>query len=412
MLGSGLYFPHIDISDPAWLRSAILFWDEIQTIVPSAIDRPYRSEDSDICHKEGYLKPLVCDLHQDTIEELGNKIMRLATDPSDFDGAIRDLPQDNPALASLRASERYRFEVEDVFHEVGVHPSKISPETIQLAVRFGLARMHRGKMRPELRRMLRDLEMAHIHPEKLPYVLRDIFRARHRYEDEDGEWLLVDSRFADAYMAALAARLSKQLELSPLTYFEPSHGLSFRFMFDDVVDNSPQNATGALVSVVMRGLRVDSSVPVEKIIRFRRSRQDQYLEMSQKLRELSDALTTFEPEPGTDAGHALRAQASKLYQKEVDPKLRALKRELDNQSIQTMWEGAYRALTISVPSAGALAYFTGLTGPALLGAGAALAVADIGVRSYLAGRKSRASNPFSYLHDVSQSFGLPEFAEG
>lgn len=38
MLGSALYFPHIDIHDPAWLRSAILFWNEIQTIAPTAVN--------------------------------------------------------------------------------------------------------------------------------------------------------------------------------------------------------------------------------------------------------------------------------------------------------------------------------------------------------------------------------------
>jgi hypothetical protein len=32
MLGSALYYPHIDIDDPAWLRSALLFWDNIYTI--------------------------------------------------------------------------------------------------------------------------------------------------------------------------------------------------------------------------------------------------------------------------------------------------------------------------------------------------------------------------------------------
>lgn len=409
MLGSALYFPHIDIKDPEWLRSAILFWDDIQTIVPSAIDCPYRSEDTQICQKEGYLKPLVCNLHQDAIEELGNKIIRLATDRYDFDRSIRDLHQDNPARNSLAASDRYRFELEDVFHEVGMYPEKMSPEAMQLAIRFGLARMHGGKMQPELRRMLRDLEFSRINNEKFSYFLRDMFGGR--FEDEDGEWVLVDSRFAGAYMAALAARLAKQLDISPLTYSEPSHGLSFRFMFDDIIENSPRNATGALVSVVMRGLRVDSSVPVEKLIRFRRKRKDQYFEMSQKLKDFGDALTKFEHDDRSDPSGALKEQASALYNREIEPKLRALKRELDGQSIQTAWEGAYRALTISVPSAGALAYFTGLAGPALLGAGATLAVADIGVRSYLSGQKVRASNPFSYLHDAKQSFGLPEFSE-
>jgi hypothetical protein len=47
----------------------------------------------------------------------------------------------------------------------------------------------------------------------------------------------------------------------------------------------------------------------------------------------------------------------------------------------------------------------------LLGAGAALAAADIGVRGYLAGRKARAGNPFSYLHDINANFGLPDFGD-
>jgi hypothetical protein len=43
MLGKALYYPHIDIRDPKWLRSAVLFWDEIQSIVPPSISEPYHT---------------------------------------------------------------------------------------------------------------------------------------------------------------------------------------------------------------------------------------------------------------------------------------------------------------------------------------------------------------------------------
>ena len=179
-------------------------------------------------------------------------------------------------------------------------------------------------------------------------------------------------------------------------------------MFDDVVDDSNHSATGALVSIAMRGLAVDASVSVETLIKFRRDRRDQYLEMAQKLSEFSEEIS----KGGDDGdGQALLEKAQSTYDKKVEPHLRALKRELDSSSIQTAWEGAFRALTVSVPSAGALSYFSGLTGGALLGVGALLTVTDVSVRSYLAGRKSRGSNPFSYLHDVRANFGLPEFQE-
>lgn len=284
----------------------------------------------------------------------------------------------------------------------------MSPEIRELALRFGLTRLNGGKLPLEIRGMFRDFEMARMHPEKLPHILRRAMELDSRYHDEDGDWLLVDGRFADAYMAAMASQLAQQLDISPLTSSEPTHGLSFRFMFDDVVESSNQSPAGALVSIAMRGLRVDTSVSVKRLIAFRRDRKDQYLEMAQQFGELSDEIS--QSGNGED-GEALLAKAQNTYDCKIEPQLRALKRELETNSIQAVWEGAFRALTVSVPSAGALGYFTGLTGGALLGAGALLTVADVGVRSYLAGRKSRNGNPFSYLHDVSANFGLPTFQE-
>jgi len=405
MLGTALYFPHIDIDDPAWLRSAILFWDEIQTIAPSAIEEPYQNEDSKICHAEGYLTPLRCDLQQDVIEDLGRKILRLG-DRSDRNWRDSHCTE-NPTFQSTGQIHDFTWELDEAFHEAGMHPGKMSPEMRQLLFQYGISRMHRGKVPPELRQAFHDMEMAQMHPEKLPYIMRNFFERGWHFDQRGGEWLLVDSRFANAYMSALAAQLSQKLAMSPLTSHERSHGLSFRFLFDDVVDSSTERAEGAMIGVVMRGLKVDTSVPVAKLIKFREARKDQYLDFAGKILEFSDKLSNA----GDLGGKELFNKAQETYDRSIEPGLRALKRELDQQSISTAWEGAYRALTISVPSVGALAYFTGLAGPALLGAGAALAAADIGVRGYLAGRKARASNPFSYLHDINANFGLPDFGE-
>ncbi|MEQ8286855.1 DUF6236 family protein [Thalassospira sp.] len=405
MLGSALYFPHIDIHDPIWLRSAILFWDEIQTIAPSAIEDPYRNEDTQICFAEGYLKPLRCDLHPHVIDELGRKILRLAErNNNDWRQAKGTR---NHVFETIHLADEVGWDIEDAFYEIGMHPRKMSPEVRELAFQFGLAHMHRGKVPPSIRRMFRDVKMAQMHPEKMPHVMRDLFERSQTYDMPNEEWLLVDSRFADAYMSALASQLSQKLAISPLTSFERAQSMSFRFMFDDIVDSSPKNAEGAMVGVVMRGLKVDPSVPVSKLIKFREKRKDQYLDFSNKINELSEQLTCN----GELEGREIFSRAQNVYTKDIEPSLRALKKELEQQSIATVWEGAYRALTISVPSAGALAYFTGLTGPALLGAGAALAAADIGVRGYLSNQKTRARNPFSYLHDINSNFGLPDFNE-
>ena len=318
MLGSALYFPHIDVHDPAWLRSAILFWDEIQTIAPSAIKKPYRHEDTKICQAEGYLRPLRCDLHPHVIEDLGRKILRLGDRGNDNWWHTNGIKK--PVFQSVRQADEITWDLEDAFHELGMHPGKMSPEIRELAFQFGLSRVHRGKVPPDVRRIFRDLNMALMHPEKMPVVLRRLFERWQPNGPHDGEWLLVDSRFADAYMSALAAQLSKQLTMSPLTSYERAQGMSFRFMFDDVVDSSPDNAPGAMVGVVMRGLRVDASVPVAKLLKFRQSRKDQYLDFAGKISELSEKLA----KAGEVEGEELFDRAQKAYDRDIEPSLRAL----------------------------------------------------------------------------------------
>ena len=92
------------------------------------------------------------------------------------------------------------------------------------------------------------------------------------------------------------------------------------------------------------------------------------------------------------------------YVTRIRPKLESLKDELKDSSIQAVWDGVQRAVTISVPAGGALAYFTGLSGTTLLAAGAAVAVTDLAVKTHLARKKARRASPYSYLLDVQSKF--------
>jgi hypothetical protein len=50
-----LYYPFIEIPDEGWLKTAVLYWDTISTIVPESI-KPYQSKTSKILNNEGILK--------------------------------------------------------------------------------------------------------------------------------------------------------------------------------------------------------------------------------------------------------------------------------------------------------------------------------------------------------------------
>ena len=53
-----LYYPSIDIPNENWLKTAILYWDEINTIVPSSIDNPYQEQVTQFLSNEGVIRPL------------------------------------------------------------------------------------------------------------------------------------------------------------------------------------------------------------------------------------------------------------------------------------------------------------------------------------------------------------------
>ncbi len=225
--------------------------------------------------------------------------------------------------------------------------------------------------------------------------------ASSRPHRDEGEWLLVDSWFAQVYMSALAALLSRELQVSPLTNEEPYSGVNLRFLIDDVVSSEVAAARGALVSLVMENLRVDSSVPIHKLISFRRERSDQLIDLQAQFDELKGKIE----KAGT--AEEMEEGAKRLYVNKIRPGLEKLKSELESQSIQSVWDGVQRGITVSAAGTGALAYITGYTGPLLLGAAAFITFTDVSIRSYFAGQKARASSPYTYLLDAERRFSLP-----
>ena len=55
---NALYYPTIDIQNTDWLKTAILFWDSISTIVPESLSTPYKQYDTQFLHEIGFLRPL------------------------------------------------------------------------------------------------------------------------------------------------------------------------------------------------------------------------------------------------------------------------------------------------------------------------------------------------------------------
>lgn len=399
MLGAGLYYPHIDIEDSDWLRSAVLFWNEIQTIAPRAVKTPYRTRDTKILWKEGFLEPLRCDLHPELLDTLGKRVVALM-DKEGFNLNRTRNGAEDPSVRTLLHANKMGMDIQHQFRRAHIHPEKLSPRLRDLAMRSGLAHMHPEKISPRLHSHFDELRYVGMHPEKISPELRHLLNDAERWEDSDGEWLLVDNRFAEIYMSALAALLAKETDLAPLTNEEPSMGVNLHTLLEEVKPRAPSQKKGALVSFVMEAIRVDPNTRIDKLLAFRRSREDQLAELSAQFDDIASKIGECE------SGKELQEKTRDTYVTRIRPKLNALKAELKDSSIQSIWDGVQRAVTISVPAGGALAYFTDLRGLTLLGAGVAIAITDLAVKAHLARRKTRRASPYTYLLDVEKKFSL------
>jgi len=308
----------------------------------------------------------------------------------------------DPNGSTLLQANRMAGSINHRFHEAHIHPEKLSPELKDLAMRAGLARMHPEKLSGEALRLLDDIRQTNIHPEKMSPHLRRILQGTRRFEDDDGEWLLVESDFADTYMAALAALLAKETDIATLTNEEPSMAVNLRSLLEDVSPSSQSNKTGALVSFMMETIRIDPKTRVDRLLAFRRSREDQLAELSAQFEDISSKIGSAE------TAKELKKKVGDAYTTRVRPKLTSLKKELKDSSIQSVWDGMQRAVTMTIPAGGLISYFSQFSGTMLLAASAAIAVTDLAVKTHLARNKVRRASPFTYLLDVEKKFSRPD----
>jgi len=76
-----LYYPRIEIRDDSWLKTAILYWEEINTIVPASIPRPYSSSVGQELFEARVLTPLFVHPGHQTIERLAEKVVDYLASP-------------------------------------------------------------------------------------------------------------------------------------------------------------------------------------------------------------------------------------------------------------------------------------------------------------------------------------------
>ncbi len=364
-----LYYPWIDVPDEAWLKSAALYWDIIQTIVPEALDQPYSTNTAKRLQDQGILVPL-----------------RVRSDLREIEALTRDV------LTYLLSQEGMELLTGANRNHIYLHPDKL-PNSVRR-----LARMHPEKMSHEVRYMLEESGLSH--------------------PSRDG-FLEVHDEFANYYMTLLATRLSESIGAGLVTSFALPHRLSLKVKADsqmtDIIGSSERHwyeyqlykeritvrrelAQGMLVELMLEEIAVDPATPIERIIKYREDHASELGRFRAKVGQLTSSL----PENATLS--AMGQHVSDLYINEVKPAVDDLKRSLASGRIKWLTSGWMSLAFISAGSSTALVGMGLSTASALL-VGAGVSLVGSGILYNVAKRDSLRANPYSYLMSLQK--GMP-----
>jgi hypothetical protein len=367
-----LFYPWIDISDEAWLKTAALYWERIRTIVPESIDTPYSSATARALEDEHFLVPLRVNSDMEEIEKL-------------TDDVIAYLGTEEGTQALLLSGQRSTY-------------------------------VHTEKLPNSLRRL------TELHPEKLPWAIRDSIEQVGLRTGRRGEWFELDDAFANYYMTLLATKLSERIGASLLTPQPVSERLAMKVKLDaNIADmfinqqyrkprrwreyeaDGPRRmmprelAPGMLAHLAIERVGVAPDTPVRRLIEFRRDHADELSRFRNEVAALSAAVDS------NLSATAIREAVGDIYHNQLKPAKNDLKRALKSKRIQSISDGLLKVGTFSAASTSMLVV-SGLSVPIALLAGAGISLVVTKVLYSTERARALRENPCSYLLSLERHF--------
>jgi Family of unknown function (DUF6236) len=370
-MSQALFYPWIDIRDEAWLKTALLYWDTVRTIVPESINAPYSTNTGRALEEAKFLVPLRVHSGMDEIEELSEDVLSYL---STAEGA--------ELLIAKRGGNRHDIHVEKLPYQLG--------------------------------------RLAEIHPEKLPYEIRHMLLSFAAPSKRGPKWLRVDEGFANFYMTLLASRLAERVGARLLTSIPAADRLAVTARFDAQLNGliprgmhqhgrhwreyeafgprrqMPRHlAPGMLANLAIERMGVAPDTPIDRLIDFRERHGDELALFRTKVEELASSVEADLP------AEALRERITDLHTREVVPAIANLKAALKGRRIKWLSDGLLKIGFLSAGSSTMLVV-AGLAVPTALLAGAGISLIATGTMYNVDKRESLRANPFAYLLSVER----------
>ena len=368
MFESALYYPTIDIHNERWLKSAVLFWDRIETIVPESEDHPYRRRSTRILQEEGFLFPRIVNPFCEEVSGLEQDVIRFMDTPEGKKSFIKPWGVSAVSMANRRYLTEDREYNDD---------------------------RRRAYLTDKMSGIYRDF---YIHVEKLPMMLRERLAG---HVNEDG-YVWASRGFMSFYMTLLANRICQNNRLALLTDKVNQNNLSNKILIEGLAPagqraREQKMKRGMMYQIIMDDIKIATDTRMETIVQYKKDRRHELA----LFRAEMDRLTAFDIE-GMDAKD-IEHEIWSIYTKQVKPAIDGVKATLKDSGIN-WWSGLGTCV------------FTGLI-PAVLGFGIdtktniaigaseclGLALTTV---PYVRKRMELSGSPYSYLVKLDRQLSV------
>ena len=358
-----LYYPTIDIRDSTWLKTAILFWDSIYTIVPESINDPYRYNDTSYLASIDYLKPFRVSSDSESVIGIEEDIMNLLDSPR-FKESLYTNPKDTSmsGVWASKMSYELRYEIEKYQKH-----------------NFGILR-----------------------PDKKHSVKSDLKKHKEALSDNDKLYYLYEP-FAYIYMMALAQKISENNSLAMITdnyfSFETKNNMQLSNYVPILQGHAKTDVEfeqGLLLDFIVRGLSISPDTDLEAILSFKYHHRDELARFKSELKNLTQGLNngqTFD---------ALHEDISNVYVNSFTPAFNNFKAALKDSRIKWLSDTFLKVYMITVGAAGISMALPGMTVNQAIYAGAGLSVIASDVSYNTQKRQAIRDNPYSYLLSIQK----------
>lgn len=352
-----LYYPYIDIADASLVKTAALYWDKLQTIVPldsdelyadsqetPSVTEFYKTDVSREAKKEGFLEERMVHPMDESVQQTGR----------DFILDIRKTPEIKEKLANILRSPQWRQAGPDKYRII--YMEKFSPN----------------------------------HLLNLVYELKETGIQFNPITD-GSNGIIVPKLFYDMYMSRMASIIAQNDDSVPLT----NEDLWQDAALDRLIDYSGERANNQsqLVTMSLQTISINVQVPLIEILRFRDKHRQELLNFRRQIRRLSLQITQ-----GLNS-----AEKQSVFEEIINDNVLPAKDEIEAKLNENGITFLVSTLGISLPTV-LMITISGNAWPAVF-AGGAITLTTMVVNSIRKDRSFIKNKPLGYLYKAQQELG-------